>query len=367
MIIGIIGGGQLAKMMILAGYPMGQEFIVLDPAPDAAAGRVAKQIVGAYDDPDKLRELIALADVITFDFENVPADAIQVIAEQTRVFPGAKALATAQDRLSEKQLFKQLNIPVPAFHCVDSAADLEDAIETTGLPAVLKTRRLGYDGKGQKVLRNREDLNGAFEAIGMQAAIAEQWIEFEREVSLIAVRDQHGNIAFYPLVHNMHEHGILRISKAPYDNPELQAQAQQLVTPLLEKLDYVGVHATEFFVKEGQLIANEMAPRVHNTGHWTIEGAGVSQFENHLRAITGLPLGTTEAHSHAAMINFISELPPVEKILSIPGCHYHDYGKKPRPNRKVGHATLRASSESKLQSKIDAIMEIVDSTKSSRS
>jgi 5-(carboxyamino)imidazole ribonucleotide synthase len=180
------------------------------------------------------------------------------------------------------------------------------------------------------------------------------------EVSIIAVRGRNGELAFYPLVKNTHEQGILRLSTAPYNNASLQSAAEQLVTALLTQLNYVGVLALEFFVKDGQLLANEMAPRVHNTGHWTIEGAGISQFENHLRAICGLPLGATDVHSHAAMINFISKVPPAEKILAIPGCHFHDYGKKPRPGRKVGHATLRASTEERLQEKIEAIMKLLD-------
>jgi 5-(carboxyamino)imidazole ribonucleotide synthase len=360
MMIGIIGGGQLAKMMVLAGYPMGQEFVVLDPAPDAAAGRVARQLVGAYDDPDKLAELAKITDVVTFDFENVPAEAVRQLAGRVPVYPGAEALAAAQDRLNEKTLFTELGIPTPDFRNIASPADLEQGIMDLGLPAVLKTRRLGYDGKGQYVLRSREDLPAAWVAIDNQPAILEQFVNFDREVSIIAVRGLQGEIAYYPLVENIHREGILRLSKAPYQDAELQTQAETIIRPLLQKLNYVGVLALELFAKDRGLLANEMAPRVHNTGHWTIEGAGVSQFENHLRAITGLPLGTTEAHSCAAMINFISTLPPAEKILSIPGCHFHDYGKKPRPGRKIGHATLRASTPEKLQEKIDAILKIID-------
>jgi 5-(carboxyamino)imidazole ribonucleotide synthase len=359
MVIGIIGAGQLAKMMVLAGYPMGQEFVVLDPAPDAAAGRVARQIVGNYDDPAKLSELAQAAQVVTFDFENVPAQAIRDLSARVAVFPPADALATSQDRCLEKELFGKLGIPTTRFRRIDTAEQLHDAIKEIGLPAVLKTRRLGYDGKGQKVLRAPGDIEDAWQAVSESPSVLEEFIAFDREVSLIAVRDRKGETAFYPLVHNIHRNGILHISRAPYANKKLQKQAEHHVGAILQHFDYVGVLAVEFFVRDKQLIANEMAPRVHNTGHWTIEGAGVSQFENHLRAITGLPLGTTEAHSHAAMINFISTLPPVEKILAIPGCHYHDYGKAPRPGRKLGHATLRASSAGKLQRKIDAILAIL--------
>ncbi len=363
MIIGIIGGGQLAKMMVLAGYPMGQDFIVLDPASDAAAGLVAEQMLGAYDDIDQLQALAAKVDVVTFDFENVPAETVRLISKQVPVYPSAVALEIAQDRCSEKRLFSELNIPVANWAAIDNLADLQAAVDTIGVPAVLKTRRLGYDGKGQVVIRDKEaaTLATAWNQIQQQNAILEALVPFEREVSLLSVRNQLGTIASYPLVHNVHREGILRVSTAPYACEKLQQQAEALVRPLLEKLDYVGVLAVEFFVKDDELIANEMAPRVHNTGHWTIEGAGVSQFENHLRAITGLPLGATEAHSHAAMINFISTMPSAEEILSIPGCHFHDYGKKPRAGRKLGHATLRASSDAKLQEKIAAINSIIDS------
>lgn len=360
MIIGIIGGGQLAKMMILAGYPMAQEFVVLDPAPDAAAGRVARQIIGAYDDPAKLTELAKIAQVVTFDFENVPAQAIRELSAQVPVFPPADALATSQDRCLEKELFGQLDIPTTRFRCIDTLEDLRQAVIEIGLPAVLKTRRLGYDGKGQKVLHAHADIDAAWRAVNGTPSVLEEFIAFDREVSLIAVRGRQGETAFYPLVHNIHRNGILQISRAPYANKKLQKQAEHYVGSILQHFNYVGVLAVEFFVRDRQLIANEMAPRVHNTGHWTIEGAGVSQFENHLRAIMGLPLGTTEAHSHAAMINFISTLPPVEKILAIPGCHYHDYGKAPRAGRKLGHATLRASSAGRLQRKIDAILAIIE-------
>ncbi|HEY3487085.1 MAG TPA: 5-(carboxyamino)imidazole ribonucleotide synthase, partial [Gammaproteobacteria bacterium] len=319
----------------------------------------ARQIVGAYDDPVKLAELAQAADVVTFDFENVPAQAIRELSNRVKVFPSADALATSQDRCLEKELFNRLDIPTTRFCCVDTPAELQQAVKQIGLPAVLKTRRLGYDGKGQKVLHSTADIEPAWQAVNGSPCVLEEFIAFDREVSLIAVRSRSGEIAFYPLVHNMHLNGILHISRAPYANKKLQRQAEQYLTPILQQFDYVGVLAVEFFVRDKQLIANEMAPRVHNTGHWTIEGAGVSQFENHLRAITGLPLGTTEAHSHAAMINFISTLPPVEKILGIPGCHYHDYGKAPRPGRKLGHATLRASSAGKLQRKIDAILAIL--------
>ena len=360
--IGIVGGGQLAKMLILAGYPMGQKFTVLDPAADAAAGQVAEQIIGDYDNPSKLQQLAQHSDVITFDFENVPASALQTLAANKPIFPSIDALAASQDRHLEKTLFQSLTIPTADYRCVDSLQSLRDAVTTLGLPVVLKTRRLGYDGKGQWLIRQPEDIEIAWNNLGQAALIAERLIDFAAEVSLIAVRGQDGATAFYPMVLNVHKHGILRLSTAPYASPALQQQAEQYLQRLLDHFDYVGVLTVEFFVHNDQLIANEMAPRVHNTGHWTIEGAGVSQFENHLRAISGLPLGSTEAHSYAAMINFISTLPTAKSILSIPGCHFHDYGKLAKPNRKLGHATLRASSDAKLQQKITAIMQLIAAT-----
>lgn len=360
MVIGIIGGGQLAKMLILAGYPMGQEFIVLDPSSEAAGGRVAPQITGEYDDEIKLLELAEKVDLVTFDFENVPAAAIKKLQQSVPVYPPVKALSVAQDRLLEKNLFKKLNIATPTFADIPNIQSLYTAVQMLGLPAILKTRRMGYDGKGQFLLRNLNEIEAAWKTIAGQAAILETFIPFDFEVSLLSVRNRSGETAFYPLVHNTHKNGILNISIAPFHDIDLQRQAETQVIALLQELNYVGVLAVEFFVKNKQLIANEMAPRVHNSGHWTIEGAGVSQFENHLRAIMDLPLGTTDVQGYAAMINFISRIPPAEDILKIPGCHFHSYGKTPRPGRKLGHATLRAADKDVLNQKIQMIQAIIE-------
>ena len=354
--VGIVGGGQLARMLALAGYPLDLRFQVLDPASDACAGQVAALIPGDYDDAMPLKTLATGAGVITFDFENVPAAAAQVLQGQIPVYPPAAALALAQDRLSEKTLFRELGIPTPAFATVDSPADLHRAARDIGLPAVLKTRRLGYDGKGQRVLRTAEDLEPAWQALNGAALILEGFVPFEREVSIVAVRGRDRTTAFYPLVENHHRDGILRLSRAPCRMPHLEQEGWDYAHRLLDRLDYVGVLAIEFFVRDGRLIANEMAPRVHNSGHWTIEGAETSQFENHLRAILGLPLGSTAAIGHSAMLNCIGHLPERAAVLAIPDAHYHAYGKTPRAGRKVGHVTLWASDADAVQAGLKRLL-----------
>ena len=349
MIVGIVGGGQLARMMALAGYPLGLDFIVLDPSPQSCAGQVAELLIGAYDDRDKLAELAKRADVVTFDFENVPAEAVGWLADHCPVYPPPDALAAAQDRLDEKTLFRSLGIATAPFAAVDSRDDLQNAIEQLGLPAVLKTRRFGYDGKGQTLLRSPDDLEPAWQQLGGSPLILEGFVDFDCEVSLIAARDRQGQTVFYPLTENRHRDGILHLSRAPYPNTGLQQQAEAAVGRLLDRLDYVGVLAVEWFVTGDRLIANEMAPRVHNSGHWTIEGAETSQFENHLRAVTGLPLGSTACRGVSAMINFIGDLPDRAGFLALPDAHFHDYGKTARAGRKVGHGTLRCDNNATLE------------------
>lgn len=360
--IGIVGGGQLARMLALAGYPLGLQFKVLDPAPDACAGQVAGLIQGAYDDPQALAKLAEWADVITFDFENVPAVAAQTLTEQSVVYPPPAALATAQDRLHEKTLFGELNIPTPRFANVLEFADLQQAVAHTGLPAVLKTRRLGYDGKGQQVLRHNADLAPAYKALGDVPLILEGFVNFEREVSILAMRDRDGQIGFYPLTENQHQEGILHLSLAPYENPSLTQLAQDYARRIIQRLDYVGVLAIEFFVAQGQLLANEMAPRVHNSGHWTIEGAETSQFENHLRAICGLPLGSTQTRGYSAMLNCIGTMATRDNCLTVSGVHYHDYGKQARAGRKVGHITLRDDTPASRQQQLERLQTVLQQT-----
>ncbi|MCP5158326.1 MAG: 5-(carboxyamino)imidazole ribonucleotide synthase [Gammaproteobacteria bacterium] len=357
--VGIVGGGQLARMLALAGYPLGLRFQVLDPAADACTGQVAPLIQGDYDDVALLERLADWAEVVTFDFENIPVAAAQAIAGQVAFYPPAEALATAQDRLSEKTLFWELDIPTPNFATVDSLDELKDAVARVNLPAVLKTRRLGYDGKGQRVLRTSEDIQPSWQALGGVPLILESFVPFEREVSVLGVRCRDGATAFYPLVENHHRDGILRLSRAPCFMPDLERESWDYARRLLDRLNYVGLLAIEFFVKNGRLIANEMAPRVHNSGHWTIEGAETSQFENHLRAISGLPLGSTRAIGHSVMLNCIGDLPERTAVLAVPNTHYHIYGKAPRLGRKVGHMTLRGDDPGTVSDHLRRLLPLV--------
>lgn len=346
--IGIVGGGQLARMLALAGYPLGLQFRVQDPAADACAGQVAALLNAAYDDPAALDELASWADAVTFDFENVPASAAARLAEQVPVFPSPAALAAAQDRLHEKTLFRELDIATAAFDAIDDLDQLRRAVAHIGLPAILKTRRLGYDGKGQCLLRHPRELESAYAMLSGVPLILEGFVPFQRELSLLALRSRNGQMAFYPLTENHHRDGILRLSLAPFDDHGITRQAQAHATRLLQRLDYVGLLAIEFFLADGRLLANEMAPRVHNSGHWTIDGAETSQFENHLRAGLGWPLGATAACGYSASLNAIGELPERTAVLALAGAHYHDYGKSARPGRKLGHVTLRADDPARV-------------------
>jgi 5-(carboxyamino)imidazole ribonucleotide synthase len=316
-LVACIGGGQLGRMLGLAGLPLGLRFRFLDPSPDACAGEVGELVVGEYDDVDALVRLADGADVVTYEFENVPVEA----ARRVSAVPGSRALEQGQDRLREKELFRSLGIPTARF----------GTLAETGLPALVKSRRLGYDGKGQR----RLDVAGAVD----DGEIAEELVAFDRELSIVGVRDGTGETRFWPVGENVHRDGILRVTRSPaVDAP--QAEAEAICTALLDALDYVGVLAVELFEVGGRLLANELAPRVHNTAHWTIDGAETSQFENHLRAILGLPIGTTGARAPCAMVNLIGAAPPLEELLALPGSRVHLYGKAPRAGRKVGHVTL---------------------------
>ena len=316
-LVGCIGGGQLGRMLALAGAPIDVRFRFLDPSAEACAGPLGELLVGEYDDPDLLDRLAEATDAVTYEFENVPVDG----ARRVCAVPDARALEQGQDRLVEKQLFASLGIPTARFGTLDE----------TGVPALVKSRRLGYDGKGQ---RRAETLG----PIG-EGELAEEIVPFDRELSIVAVRGSDGETAFYPLAENEHRGGILAISRAPARDA-LQAEAEEIATTLLDALGYVGVLAVELFQVGGRLLANEFAPRVHNTGHWTIDGAVTSQFENHVRAILGWPLGSTEAVGESVMVNLVGEVPPLARLLSITGTHVHLYGKTPRTGRKLGHVTV---------------------------
>jgi 5-(carboxyamino)imidazole ribonucleotide synthase len=343
MIVGILGAGQLGRMLALAGYPLGLRFRFLDPAAAPSAGQVAETITADFTDCSALERFRTGLSVATYEFESVPAEVVRSLARHVPLYPPPEALEVAQDRLAEKALFERLGIPTPPFAVVQSEADLRLALDRIGLPAVLKTRRGGYDGKGQTVLRRLRDTSSAWQMLGQAPLLVEGFVPFERELSILAVRGRTGKTLVYPLVENRHCQGILRQSLAPAPRlcQELQAQAEDYARRILEALGYVGVLAVEFFQHGGMLLANEMAPRVHNSGHWTIEGAETSQFENHLRAVLGLPLGSTAALGHCVMVNLIGAVPPVEQLLAVSGAHLHLYGKAPSPNRKLGHVTIR--------------------------
>ena len=344
--VGILGGGQLARMLALSGAPLGLRFLVMDTEADACAGQFAPLLVGDYRDQAALAEFASKVDVATFDFENVPAESAEWLATREPVFPSPRALAVAQDRLVEKNLFRSLDIPVGDYAAVNSREALATEVARIGGACILKTRRLGYDGKGQFRIRSTADIDAAWQALGAQAdrvgLIVEAFIPFQRELSVVAVRGRDGEFRTWPLTENWHVDGVLSASLAPAAiDAGLAAQAYAHARKLAEALDYVGVFALELFCKDGEWLANEMAPRVHNSGHWTIEGAETSQFQNHLRAVLGLPLGDTRMVGHACMLNWIGEMPDRNAVLAEPAGHWHDYGKLPRAGRKVGHATLR--------------------------
>jgi 5-(carboxyamino)imidazole ribonucleotide synthase len=351
MVVGILGGGQLARMLVLAGTPLGQRFRCLDPSPDAVAGHVSELLVGAYDDPAALQRLAAGAEVVTFEFENVPAATTEWLLQHTAVRPHPRALATGQDRRLEKELFTRLGMSVPTYRLAGTRDELRQAVAEVGAPCIVKTRRLGYDGRGQVRLRPGPDLSAAIDAAHAELTagnpgglIVERFVPFTRELSVLAARSLRGEIAVWPLVENVHQDGILAQSRAPAPDldPRLQREATQFATAVLETLDYVGVLAVELFDVGGRLLANEMAPRVHNSGHWTIEGSACSQFEMHVRAVLGLPLGSTAMAGGgvATMVNCIGAMPERAALLALPGVHVHSYGKARRRGRKVGHATV---------------------------
>ena len=370
--VGILGGGQLGYMLALAGYPLGLQFRFLDPSPEAPVGRIALRVNADFTNTDALERFAHGLDRVTYEFENVPVESVKILAKRVPVFPSPKALEVAQDRLREKNLFRELGIATADFLPVRNAADLDVAIKKLSLPAILKTCRMGYDGKGQWMLRTAEDILRAkaeMSAPSLSDAprstnappsapyVLERFVPFSRELSILSVRSSAGEIIFYPLVENHHREGILRLSLAPAPHLESKTQhaAEDAARRVLEALDYVGVLAIELFELDGKLLANEMAPRVHNSGHWTIEGAVTSQFENHLRAVCAFPLGSTATLGHSAMLNLIGETPTPAEILAIPDAHLHLYGKSPRPGRKLGHVTLHASSAKHLGEQLEAL------------
>jgi 5-(carboxyamino)imidazole ribonucleotide synthase len=364
--IGILGGGQLGYMLALAGYPLGMHFRFFDPSPEAPVGRIAPRVTADFSDGSALEKFTNGLELVTYEFENVPVETVRFLAERVPVLPSERALEVAQDRIREKNLFQKLGIPTTEFAPVADRADLDTAVKKIGLPAILKTSRMGYDGKGQWHLRSLDDVARTKSELPEHAPAAsgsaipyilEKFVPFARELSVIAVRARTGETAVYPLVENHHRGGILRLSlaPAPHLDPVVQRSAEQAARSVFDELQYVGVLAIEFFEQNGKLLANEMAPRVHNSGHWTIEGALTSQFENHLRAVVGLPLGSTLAIGCSAMLNLIGETPDAAEVLAIRDTHLHLYGKAARAGRKLGHVTLRASSSEQLASRLSEL------------
>jgi len=361
-IVSILGGGQLGRMLALAGEPLGVRCRFLDPSPDATAGAFGPLTVGALDDRACIDTMSKGATVVTYEWEGVPADAARSALGNAPVRPDPRALEVAQDRVVEKTTFQRIGIEVAPFAAIDDASGLIHAIDTIGLPSVAKTRTGGYDGKGQLVLRTGADVDAAWDELGRVPLILEALILFRRELSVLAVRGLDGDTRTWPLVENVHDGGILRVSRAPAPELTLQVQAagDAIAHALLDELGYVGVLAVELFEHDGKLLANEFAPRVHNSGHWTIEGAETSQFENHLRAVLDLPLGSTAARGASVMVNCIGTLPDRTAVLTVPGVYFHDYEKAPRPGRKVGHVTVVATTPEERDARIAEIAAIID-------
>jgi 5-(carboxyamino)imidazole ribonucleotide synthase len=329
-------------MLALEGRKLGLTFRFLEPARPAPVDELGEVVRAPYDDDDALDRFAQGLDVVTYEFENVPVASALRLARHVPVHPAPSALAVAQDRSSEKEAFRDADFATAPFRPVDSLEDLRTGVADIGLPAVLKTRRMGYDGKGQVVLREPADVATAWAALGGVPLLLEAFVPFRRELSILGVRGVDGGCVFYPLVENVHRDGVLwtTVAPAPDVSAALQAEAEEHVRHFLDHHDYVGVLAIELFEVEGALLANEMAPRVHNSGHWTLDGAVTSQFENHLRAVCGLPLGSPAPRGPAAMLNFLGDVPPLPDVLRVPGAHPHLYDKSPRPGRKVGHVNV---------------------------
>lgn len=363
MTIGILGGGQLGRMLALAGIPLGFRFRFFDPVPDACAGEIAPLICAPYEDQKSLRRFADGLDVVTFEFENVPIETAQFLSALAPVYPPIEALERSQDRLVEKRILESIGVPVARYAAVNSVSDLKSAQMELGLPLVVKSRRLGYDGKGQAVLRSERETDEFVAGFASVPSIVEKFLPFDSELSSLSVHGSNGEVAFYAVTENVHRDGILRSSRAPA--PDLTAhiveEARWASTALGRALGYRGVLAIEFFRMGDRLFANEFAPRVHNSGHWTIEGAKTNQFENHLRAIAGLPLGDTSARGHSFMLNLIGSVPDVSQLVGFAGANVHLYGKEARPGRKLGHVTLTGvDCGPQAASSIERLLRLVD-------
>ncbi len=354
--VGVLGGGQLGQMLTIAGYPIGVRVTCFDRSLDVPANLVGAVYTGELSETRKLHRWASHVDVLTYEFENFPAELVADLGELRPMYPGTIPLAIAQDRWAEKRLLAECGMDIAPFRAVTTANDLTRAIDELGLPLVAKTRSGGYDGKGQTVITRDDDLSEALDLLSQSELIVEDLVAFDCEVSVIGVRGRSGEIRIYPVTENEHRGGILRVSRVPARvSAAVEEQAHAHMTALLKRLDYVGVLALELFSVKGRLFANEFAPRVHNSGHWTIEGAETSQFENHLRAIAGLPLGSTDMRSPTAMLNIIGAMPAVADVLAVDGAHLHVYGKDPRPGRKLGHITVTGHDDETVRRRLAAV------------
>jgi 5-(carboxyamino)imidazole ribonucleotide synthase len=347
-------------MLALAGIPLGMRFNFFSPTESPSADAVGSVVIGEYDDAESLRAFARSVDVVTYEFENVSAEAVAVIEAITPVWPPREALIVSQDRALEKRKFQELGIPVAPYALVNSLSDLESALHGIGTPGILKTRRFGYDGKGQVRIHSRSDAEPAYNSLGPAPLIYEGFVSFSRELSVIAVRSKDGATMCYPVSENRHREGILRTSYAPAQHlsDAKRREAESFARTMLNALEYVGVLAIELFDTDAGLVANEMAPRVHNSGHWTIEGAETSQFENHVRAVCALPLGDCSPVGFSAMVNLIGAHPQTSSVLEVPDAHLHLYGKSERPARKLGHITVRSRSHADLLRHLEALRRI---------
>ena len=354
--VGILGGGQLARMLILDGLRLNLSFRVYDQAAHPSTAGLGEFVQGNWDDKDALSRFADGLDVITSEFENVPSETLEFFPESVPCFPGPQSFAVAQDRLKEKEMVSSLGIQTTQYCAVSTREELIAASQELGYPFVVKQRQLGYDGKGQQVVNNEQEIDTAWSALGDSPLIAEKFVEFDRELSIIGVFARTGETRFYPLVENHHQAGILRKSIVRVsEESSLENKAREIAYAIAKECEYVGVLVVELFEKSGDLLVNEIAPRVHNSGHWTIEGARTSQFENHLRAVTGLPLGSTESVENTTMLNILSDVKPQADYLSIDSLHLHLYNKEARPKRKLGHITVLNPTETTL-SELDQLL-----------
>ena len=340
--IGILGAGQLGRMLAHAGMKLGHSFVFYDEALGDATKGIGTTIVGSFTDRDRLSQFASQCDVITYEFENIPCETARYLATLKPTYPPPRALEVSQDRVIEKQFVQTLGLKTPAFQSASNSDELQKACDAIGYPCIVKTRRFGYDGKGQARVTNSSTVAQTWKDLGEKPLIVEAFVPFSRELSVIGVRAVDGTIATYPLAHNIHVQGILHRTEipAPHLTPQLIGSAHTIAASILRDLEYVGVLTVELFEVNGELVINEIAPRVHNSGHATIDSIQTSQFENHIRAVTGAPLGPVEPLERGVMYNIVGTLPAMESIKELPKTTIHLYNKSERVGRKIGHITL---------------------------